>query len=127
MLPELAALASRQLRADGIPSDSLCIVSGALDGIARVLEARLRPGDRVAVENPGYAAMFDLLRARGLGLEPVAVDERGMRPGELRARDRARRERGDHHPARAESHRRRAGRRARAASSRRAHRAPDGS
>jgi DNA-binding transcriptional MocR family regulator len=49
-----------------------------------VLEAHLRPGDRVAVENPGYAALFDLLRARGLVLEPVAVDERGMRPSELR-------------------------------------------
>ena len=85
IVPELASLASRQLSADGIPCESLCIVSGALDGIARVLEARLRPGDRVAVENPGYAEMFNLLRARGLGLEPVAVDERGMRPAELRA------------------------------------------
>jgi DNA-binding transcriptional MocR family regulator len=82
--PELAALASRQLRADGIPGDSLCVVSGALDGIERVLEAHLRPGDRVAVENPGYAALYDLLRAHGLLLEAVAVDERGMRPRDLK-------------------------------------------
>ena len=82
-LPELTALAREQLRADGIPGESLCMVSGALDGIERVLEAHLRPGDRVAVENPGYAALFDLLRARGLALEPVAVDERGMRPAAL--------------------------------------------
>ena len=81
--PELAALASRQLRADGIPGDALCVVSGALDGIERVLEAHLRAGDRVAVENPGYAALYDLLRAHGLLLEAVAVDERGMRPAEL--------------------------------------------
>jgi DNA-binding transcriptional MocR family regulator len=60
------------------------VVSGALDGIERVLDAHLRPGDRVAVENPGYAALFDLLRARGLMLESVGVDERGMRPDELR-------------------------------------------
>jgi DNA-binding transcriptional MocR family regulator len=39
----------------------------------------------VAVENPGYAALFDLLRARGLALEPVAVDDRGMRPDALAA------------------------------------------
>lgn len=83
-LPELTALAGEQLRADGIPSESLCVVSGALDGIERVLDAHMRPGDRVAVENPGYAALFDLLRARGLLLESVGVDERGMRPDELR-------------------------------------------
>ncbi len=82
-LAELTALAGAQLSADGIPGEPLCVVSGALDGIERVLEAHLRPGDRVAVENPGYAAMFDLLRARGLALEPVAVDERGMRPSSL--------------------------------------------
>jgi DNA-binding transcriptional MocR family regulator len=83
-VPELTARAREQLSADGIPSESLCVVSGALDGIERVLEAHLRPGDRVAVENPGYAALFDLLRARGLSLEAVAVDERGMRPAELK-------------------------------------------
>src|SRR5271157_1738681 len=84
-LAELTALAREQLRADGVPSESLCVVSGALDGIERVLEAHLRPGDRVAVENPGYAALFDLLRAHGLALEAVAVDESGMRPEDLRA------------------------------------------
>jgi DNA-binding transcriptional MocR family regulator len=82
--PELALLAREQLRADGIPADALCVVSGALDGIERALEAHLRPGDRVAVENPGYAALFHLLRARGLSPEPVALDQRGMLPGELR-------------------------------------------
>lgn len=83
VVPGLALAAREQLRADGVPGESLCVVSGALDGIERVLEAHLRPGDRVAVENPGYAALFDLLRARSLSLEPVEVDERGMRPGEL--------------------------------------------
>ena len=76
---------ARQLRVDGIAAESLCVLSGALDAIERVIEAHLRPGDRVAVENPGYAALFDLLRARGLALEPVAVDDRGMRPEALAA------------------------------------------
>ncbi|HEX3909438.1 MAG TPA: aminotransferase class I/II-fold pyridoxal phosphate-dependent enzyme [Solirubrobacteraceae bacterium] len=84
-LPELAALASERLAADGILCESPCVLSGALDAIERVVDVHLRPGDRVAVENPGYAALFDLLRARGLSLEPVAVDERGMRPKELQA------------------------------------------
>ncbi len=84
-LDGLVELAREQLRADGVPAEHLCVVSGALDGIERVLQAHLRPGDRVAVENPGYAALFDLLRAHGLLLEPVAVDHRGMLPDELRA------------------------------------------
>jgi DNA-binding transcriptional MocR family regulator len=77
-LPELLELAHEQMCADGIPGDALCVLSGAMDAIERVLQAHLRPGDRVAVENPGYAALFDLLRAQGLVLEPVALDEHGM-------------------------------------------------
>jgi DNA-binding transcriptional MocR family regulator len=77
-LPELVELAREQLRTDGVPADDLCILSGAMDAIERVLQAHLRPGDRVAVENPGYAALYDLLRAQGLALEPVALDEHGM-------------------------------------------------
>jgi DNA-binding transcriptional MocR family regulator len=84
-LPELVALAREQLRADGLAGEALCIVSGALDGIERVLQANLRAGDRVAVENPGYAALFDLLRAQGLLLEPVEVDHSGMLAGALRS------------------------------------------
>jgi DNA-binding transcriptional MocR family regulator len=85
VLPGLAALAREQLQADGIPAEDLCVVSGALDGIERVLAAHLRPGDLVAVENPGYAALLDLLRAHGLAPAGVGVDDRGMRPAELEA------------------------------------------
>ncbi len=84
-LPELLDRARVALGADGVPGEHLCIVSGALDGIERVLSVRLRAGDRVAVEDPGYAALYDLLRAQGMNLEPVPLDERGMRPEGLRA------------------------------------------
>jgi DNA-binding transcriptional MocR family regulator len=84
-LPELAELARERFAADGIVGATPCVLSGALDAIERVLEAHMRAGDRVAVESPGYAALFDLLRARGLTLEPVAIDQRGMRPQALRA------------------------------------------
>jgi DNA-binding transcriptional MocR family regulator len=81
--PGLLEHARVQLDADGIAGDELCVVSGALDGIERVLGAHLRAGDTVAVENPGYAALYDLLRAHGLALAPVQVDARGMRPEAL--------------------------------------------
>ena len=84
-LPDLVEQARRALRADRVPGQHLCVVSGALDGIERVLQARLRPGDRVAVEDPGYAALYDLLRALGLHLEPVPLDSRGITPEGLQA------------------------------------------
>ena len=85
VLPALASFAAGQLSADGLDGEHICVVGGALDGIERVLQAHLRAGDRVAVENPGYAALYDLLRAQGLALEPVAVDDRGMVPAGLGA------------------------------------------
>jgi DNA-binding transcriptional MocR family regulator len=81
--PGLLRLAKNELETDGIPAESLVVVGGALDGIERVLQAHLRAGDRVAVEDPGYTAVFDLLSALGLVPEPVTLDDRGMRPGEL--------------------------------------------
>jgi DNA-binding transcriptional MocR family regulator len=84
-LPELVEAARATLRADGVPAGELGVLGGALDGIERALAAWLRPGDRVAVESPGYAPLFDLLRAQGLGFEPVPVDDRGMLPERLRA------------------------------------------
>jgi DNA-binding transcriptional MocR family regulator len=83
VLAGLADLARAQFEADGVGAESLCLLSGALDGIERVLQAHCRPGDRIAVENPGYAALYDLLRAQGLALEPVAIDDRGMLPSSL--------------------------------------------
>lgn len=75
--PELIRLAKRVLAADGVPVDALTIVSGALDGLERALSAWLRPGDKVAVEDPGFPAVFHLLSALGLVAVPVGVDDSG--------------------------------------------------
>jgi DNA-binding transcriptional MocR family regulator len=77
MLPELVDFTHAALTADGVPADHLAVTSGALDGIERALIAHLRPGDRVAVEDPGWANLLDLLAALGLSAEPVRVDEDG--------------------------------------------------
>jgi DNA-binding transcriptional MocR family regulator len=58
-------------------------VGGALDGVERVLGTHLLPGDRVAVEDPCYAGLVDLLAALGLAPEPVLIDEEGPLPAEL--------------------------------------------
>jgi DNA-binding transcriptional MocR family regulator len=81
--PDLVAVANHQLDTDGIPPGPLAVVGGAMDGVERVLTAHLRPGDRVAVEDPGYPGVLDLLPALRLQAVPVPVDRAGMRPEAL--------------------------------------------
>jgi DNA-binding transcriptional MocR family regulator len=89
MSPGLVAYTRAALTADGIPADHLAVTSGALDGIERALVAHLRPGDRVAVEDPGWANLLDLLAALGLSAESVRVDDEGPLIADLaRALDR---------------------------------------
>jgi len=75
--PELAAYAQSALTDDGVPGEHITVTAGALDGIERVLAAHLRPGDRVAVEDPGWANLLDLLAALGFSAEPIRVDDDG--------------------------------------------------
>ncbi len=82
---ELTDLATSWFESDGIDATSLAVVSGGLDGIERVLQVHLRPGDRVAVEDPGYAGCLDLIRTLGFHPVGVEVDDAGMRPDALAA------------------------------------------
>ena len=84
-LAELVSLARRQLAAERIAAEHLTVVGGALDGIERALASHLRPGDRVAVEDPGFPGVLDLVGALGLVAEPVRVDDDGPRPEDLQA------------------------------------------
>ncbi len=84
-VPELLRRVARELAADGIPAGALAVVSGALDGIERVLEAQLRPGDRIAIEDPGFTSVLDLCAARGLEPIPVRIDDEGPLPESLAA------------------------------------------
>ncbi|MFF3840385.1 GntR family transcriptional regulator [Streptomyces sp. NPDC001930] len=86
--PRLAALeeATRQWFArDGVPTRHVTFAHGALDCIARLLSTELRPGDAVAVEDPGFHHLLDLVPALGLRMVPVTVDGEGLVPESLRA------------------------------------------
>ncbi|PZS25027.1 MAG: GntR family transcriptional regulator [Pseudonocardiales bacterium] len=80
----LAAGARAMLDADRVPSDHLAVTHSTLDAVERVLRAHLRAGDRVAVEDPAWANLTDLLAALGLVAEPVAVDDDGVLAEPLR-------------------------------------------
>ncbi|MGW7253025.1 aminotransferase class I/II-fold pyridoxal phosphate-dependent enzyme [Streptomyces sp. NPDC054834] len=72
------------LGAEDVPAEHVTFAHGALDLIARVLSVELRPGDAVAMEDPGYHHLLDLVTAMGLRIVPVAVDDEGVRPEAVR-------------------------------------------
>jgi DNA-binding transcriptional MocR family regulator len=82
--PELARIARARLDADGVPDGPLAVASGSLDAIERVLAAHLKPGDTVAVEDPGWGSLLDLVPALGLRTAPVGVDDEGPRAEDVR-------------------------------------------
>ncbi|MEU4421384.1 aminotransferase class I/II-fold pyridoxal phosphate-dependent enzyme [Actinoplanes sp. NPDC024001] len=86
-MPELIEAARPRLLAQGIPVEeaTFAVTAGALDSIERVLIAHLRPGDAVAVEDPGWAGLIDLIAALGMRVLPFAVDAEGPDPGQLAA------------------------------------------
>ena len=89
VLPQLQALGRERLVADGVPAGAITLTSGGLDGLQRVLSARLRPGDLVAIEDPGWPNALDLVAALGLRPHPLPLDAEGPLPDGLRAALRA--------------------------------------
>lgn len=64
----------------GVRCDPGCIVlvSGTQQGLRLCLGAILRPGDAAWMEDPGYPAARNALRAAGARIIPVPVDEAGL-------------------------------------------------
>lgn len=82
-LRALVAFAAREFEADGISPRSISVLSGALDAVERTLREHVRPGDAVAVEDPVFPGIVDLMKASGLRPIPFGVDDEGPVPDEL--------------------------------------------
>jgi DNA-binding transcriptional MocR family regulator len=83
VLPAFAEIAAGELTQLEVDASHIAVVNGTFDGVERLLDAHLKQGDAVAVEDPAYTGVLDLVRA--LGLEPIGVpiDEEGMKPDAL--------------------------------------------
>ncbi|MBA2812740.1 aminotransferase class I/II-fold pyridoxal phosphate-dependent enzyme [Streptomyces sp. KM273126] len=82
--PDLARIARADLDADSVPDGPVTVTSGSLDAIERVLAAHLKPGDTVAIEDPGWGSVLDLAPALGLRTIPMGVDDEGPLPDDVR-------------------------------------------
>jgi GntR family transcriptional regulator/MocR family aminotransferase len=58
--------------------DQVVVTSGAQQAIHVVIRLLVRPGDVVAVEDPGYPPVRQLCRAMGIAVAPVPVDADGL-------------------------------------------------
>lgn len=81
VLPELEEL----LRADWpFAPQRMTVVDGALDALSRIVDLGVRLGDRVAMENPGFPPLIDLLERAGADILPLSLDSEGIEVASLR-------------------------------------------
>jgi GntR family transcriptional regulator/MocR family aminotransferase len=88
-LPALRAEIAAHLRAArGVPADpdDVVVTAGTGEGLALAVHALGLGGRPVAVEDPGYPAARRVLTRLGAALDPVPVDEHGVRVDVLAAR-----------------------------------------
>ena len=85
LFPLRAAIAEhlRAARAMRCEADQVFIVSGAQAALRLATAVLLSPGDRVAVEDPGYPLARAALAAGGATLVSVPVDDEGIRVAAL--------------------------------------------
>jgi DNA-binding transcriptional MocR family regulator len=79
----LRAFAGTEFEADGVAAQSIAVVSGGMDGIERALREHLQPGDGVAIEDPSFPGLIDLVAASGYVAMPYGVDDEGPIPDGL--------------------------------------------
>jgi GntR family transcriptional regulator/MocR family aminotransferase len=74
----VAALSTYFRRVRGVTGRAVAITSGAQDAIASIAQLLVAPGDRVAVEIPGYPPAWEAFRVAGATLVGVPVDGQGL-------------------------------------------------
>uniref|UniRef100_H0XUV2 Kynurenine/alpha-aminoadipate aminotransferase, mitochondrial n=1 Tax=Otolemur garnettii TaxID=30611 RepID=H0XUV2_OTOGA len=62
----------------------ICVTSGSQDGLCKVFEMILNPGDNVLLNEPIYGGTLQALKPLGCNMISVASDQHGMIPGSLR-------------------------------------------
>jgi DNA-binding transcriptional MocR family regulator len=75
--PVVPALRDLLVESWPFPVEQLTVVDGALDAHSQFVAAHLRFGDRVAVEQPCFPPLLDLLEMAGVVPLPVAYDAEG--------------------------------------------------
>ena len=74
---------------DPLAPDGVLATAGTSAAVGELATAVLRPGDRVAVEDPGYGRAVASLRAAGVDVVRAPVDEHGLDPDAVPADVRA--------------------------------------
>jgi GntR family transcriptional regulator/MocR family aminotransferase len=74
--------ATRGLRVD---PEQLVLTRGSQMALYLVARTLIRPGDVVAVENPGYYLSWTTFASMGARLQPIGVDAAGLKVAELEA------------------------------------------
>ncbi|HSL69344.1 MAG TPA: PLP-dependent aminotransferase family protein [Longimicrobiales bacterium] len=77
-LREAVADYLRTSRAVHCDAEQVAIVSGVQEALDLAARLFVDPGDRVAVENPGYIGAAQVFEAYGAKISPVRIDEEGM-------------------------------------------------
>ncbi|XP_020792101.1 kynurenine/alpha-aminoadipate aminotransferase, mitochondrial isoform X2 [Boleophthalmus pectinirostris] len=66
------------------PHTEMCVTTGSQEGLCKVFEMLVNPGDNVLLDAPTYSGTLAALQPLGCNLINVASDEHGMDPEALR-------------------------------------------
>jgi DNA-binding transcriptional MocR family regulator len=83
--PHFASRVRAHFTKDKVDAEHLFVAGGAIGALQRALRACLAPGDKVAVEDPGFNEHHALVAAVGCTAAPVEVDDEGLLPKALEA------------------------------------------